>query len=280
MIAKKTKYYLIAGATVGFFLLIFLIWFFSTPTTPTTTLPAPIPETTPAADSKLITIIVVLVIGLLVIASILAYFLFINKEQLLTLDVIKQVPTDKAVNLFLQNFTAKYDVPVHYEQTKEFGQKVVFPNHSDYTELTRINHWEKDDRFCILEFEINTGTMKGIHTVDIPLTKGEEAILYGDYELHTKKSLNNYQRKPRTWVRGNYRDKELRQSINLAEARADLYDPDEIDKIVNKTAPPVLVSAQQGGSKGFSRNDFDELKEFVLSNPNAEKEDFFKQKNE
>ena len=122
-----------------------------------------------------------------------------------------------------------------------------------------FEHKENDDDFITVEFETNTGLVRGIHMAVINLSKGEEAIRQGGARVQTHTSFNRFKKMPRTFKPSTPRDKQLRIANALIENETEL-DAQKIQLIRSLSTPQ---NTSEGGIKsvGDTADIIDDIKQ-------------------
>jgi hypothetical protein len=117
------------------------------------------------------------------LVAIILYLLFKGKKAKPFKD---PVPVDRAIMLFKQHYCLNNDIECIYDSHK--GRMCYTPTRSTaiiVNDKLPYFHQATGDNFLLLEVEIREGLHQGLHTIIIPIDKGEDVIKTGYYRVDT-----------------------------------------------------------------------------------------------
>ncbi len=187
-------------------------------------------------------------------------------------DVIRPVDPDKAVELFQRNIALKNSMNACFDK----DDKIRFINGDDFREYMRRPFVKHDEKFLFLEFELVSGSHRGVHCTIIPLSVGEEAIVNGTFRIDYHTPFNLFKMQSRTYPLVSPRDRQLRVLSALADDETEL-DAEKMKLLEQFGSVGARDRAQkpvESGSGQMSRMDFEDLKSEGEINPWEEYNDF------
>lgn len=183
---------------------------------------------TKSKTDAILFIVIFILVGAI---GIIAYLLFREREKT-ELTTKKPISPDRATELFISHFSQENEIECYYNRTKE----LYVPTNSSAIEVgQRIPFFQSTtgDNFWIMEIEVKEGRMRGIHTVIIPIDKGEEIVKGGHYRLDPHVPFFQFQMHRVNYPLSSLEDK--RDRINLAmleRAESGDISPDVVKTLV------------------------------------------------
>lgn len=166
----------------------------------------------------------------------------------------KPVMPNRAIELVKRVLCEQWDFPMRYDpKIKDF-----VPVDSNVIKVnSRIPHSDKytGDNFLIAEIEISSGEKIGLHTLNIPIDRGEEVILGGFFRIDEHTPQFQYRHLPRTFPMSTSLDKADRMKMLMLDNLEPEQLTGDVMKMISQTnavQPPVQtrVSASEVSDVG------------------------------
>lgn len=188
-----------------------------------------------AKGSGTTTLLIILGIGAVV--SVVGYLVWKNTGGKSTMEHPKvPVSPDRAVILFKEHFSRNYNIECRYDNAKEIASFIPANSNAIIVNDRRpFYHTATGDNFFMLEIEVREGIMQGLHTVIIPIDRGEEVIKGGWYRLDTHTPQFQFKLNRSYYPLSSLADKQDRLRIAMMDRMEDSgSSSDDIQKMLPK----------------------------------------------
>lgn len=129
------------------------------------------------------------------------------------------VKPTRAFILFRENFSKETQIECTYDATKEVEAYVpANPEAVILNDRVPFYHTATGDNFMLFEIEVREGNQQGIHTVIVPIDRGEELISGGYYRIDTHTPRFQHQLQRINFPLSSMQDKQDRMKIALMES--------------------------------------------------------------
>ena len=139
----------------------------------------------PSSDAKSSTLMWIIFILSGALILLVGYLIYkgLNKGKIIEGTKIPVAP-DRAIALFKEHFSMNNNIPCVFDR-KHHAYQPSEEKAIKITDKLPYYHTATGDNFLLLEIEVLEGAMQGIHTVIIPIDKGEAPIKTGYYRIDT-----------------------------------------------------------------------------------------------
>ncbi|MFC1754378.1 hypothetical protein ACFL96_13465 [Thermoproteota archaeon] len=147
---------------------------------------------------------------------------------------------DRALMLFKEHFAVNNKIQCRYNKENEVfvpaNQNSIIVN-----DKLPYYHTATGDNFLLLEIEVREGTQQGVHSIIIPIDKGEDPIKGGYYrqDTHTPRFQFNLQKI--SFPMSSLQDKQDRLRFAMMDKMED-KSPDAMKSVFGST-PPISANA-------------------------------------
>lgn len=177
-----------------------------------TTVPPPTQPGEEEGESPFGWIIFFVVLGLIVLSG---YLFFGGKiKDSLSFSHKTEVTPDRAEEIFIENFALKKEIMCVYKEGKYLPAN---PNAVIVNDKIPFFHAPTGDNFLFLEVEVREGKQQGIHTVIMPIDKGEDVIKNGYYRIDTHTPKFQFRLNPRNFPMSSMKDKQDRMNLLMMQ---------------------------------------------------------------
>ena len=167
--------------------------------------------------------------------AIATYFFMTQKKS----GLLKKeyVEVDRAFELFCEHFSLNNGIPCIYDTHKS----LYIPTEREHVVVTNkipYYHTATADKFCLLEIEVCRGRLQGVHTVIIPIDRGEKAIRTGEYRLDTQTPKFQFQLSRINFPMSSLTEKQDRMRFAMLEQA----DPEQIPSMMKELGSTPHIS--------------------------------------
>lgn len=150
------------------------------------------------------------------------------------------VAPDRAEELFIENFSLRYDIGCIFNGTKKL-YKPANPHAINLINKHPYFHTATGDSFLLMEIEVSEGKRQGIHMVILPIDKGEQTIKDGWYRIDTNTPKHTFMLNRTNYPMSSMADKNDRMKLAMLDRIDDGDKATDIMKTMGSTSNQNMI---------------------------------------